>query len=171
MRLLCLLATAALLAAGVYAAMQVVPEGGGRATGAATRPPDDPKPAAHHAKKAPPKAKYTRAQRRQRAAAVAALRDQGYRPVHLRDYDARNVLRVLIGRGDAGQRAFFFTGTKYIGNDASEDSRSIHVARTGNRSVTLSYGLLGGDRARVRFRWDGGRLAPQTSIPALEQRG
>jgi hypothetical protein len=134
-------------------------------------PPDDPKPVTHHAKKAPPKAKYTKAQRRQRAAAVAALRNQGYRPVHLGDYDARKVLRVLIGRGDAGQRAFFFTGTKYIGNDAAEDSQSIRVARAGNRSISLSYKLTDGHRARVLFRWDGKSLAPQTSIPPIAQRG
>jgi hypothetical protein len=124
---------------------------------------------AHKAKHAKPK--YTAAQRHQRAAAVSALSDEGYKPVHLSDYDARHVLRVLIGRGDAGQRAFFFTRSQYIGNDASEDSRSIRVARAGNKSVALSYAVKGGKRVRVLFRWDGRSLSPQTSIPTIAERG
>jgi hypothetical protein len=172
MRLLGLLATAALLGAGAYSLMQVMPDRNTASGALKSSPPDDPKPAAkHHAKKAPPKPKYTKAQRRQRAAAVAELSSQGYRPVHLGDYDARKVLRVMIGRGDAGQRAFFFNGAKYIGNDAAEDSQSIRVARAGNRSVALTYKLTTGHRARVLFRWDGKALTPQTSIPPVAERG
>jgi LppP/LprE lipoprotein len=174
MRVIGLAATAVLLAAGVYALEQVLPKDDD--TAAAVQAP----PAAHKKQKhkasakgrhAKAKPKYTAAQRHQRAAAVSALSDEGYRPVHLADYDARHVLRVMVGRGEAGQRAFFFTGSQYIGNDASEDSRSIRVARAGNRSVSLSYALHGGKHARVLFRWDGKKLAPQTAIPPIGERG
>lgn len=172
MRLLGVLATAALLGAGVYALQQVLPKDD-ESNATASAPAAQPKhhKATHKAgKHAKAKPKYTAAQRHQRAAAVSALRNEGYRAVHLSDYDATNVLRVLIGRGEGGQRAFFFTGSRYIGNDASEDSRSIQVARAGNRSVSLSYRLTDGKRKRVLFRWDGKALAPQTSIPPLAQR-
>ena len=174
MRVLGLLATATLLGAGVYALQQVLPkhdETTATAQGPAVAQPT--KKQKHKAKakaKAKPKPKYTAAQREQRAAAVSALRDEGYRPVHLSDYNARKQLRVLIGRGEGGERAFFFTGSQYIGNDAAEDSRKIRVVRAGNRSVALSYKLRSGKSARVLFRWDGNALAPQTSIPPVEQR-
>jgi LppP/LprE lipoprotein len=172
MRVLGLAATAVLLGAGVYALQQVLPKDD-VATG--TTPSSAAAPAKKkHAKakaKAKAKPKYTAAQRRQRAAAVSALRDEGYRPVHLSDYDARKTLRVLIGRGEGGQRAFFFTGSQYIGNDASQDSRSIRVSRGGNRSVALTYKLKGGKSTRVLFRWDGKSLAPQTAIPSVALRG
>lgn len=172
MRGLGLFATLALLGAGVYALSQVLPKDD-ETDATASAPSAQPKKhkakqgAKKHAKAKP---KYTAAQRHQRAAAVTALRDEGYRAVHLGDYDPTNVLRVLIGRGEGGQRAFFFTGSQYIGNDSTQDSRSVHVARAGNRSVTLSYGLTDGHRKRVLFRWDGKALAPQTSIPPIEQR-
>jgi hypothetical protein len=171
MRVLGLIATLALLGAGVYALQQVLPEDD--ETSAVSQSPSTASPAkkkAKHKAKAKPKPKYTAAQRRQRAAAVTALRDAGYRPVHLADYDARKVLRVLIGRGEGGERAFFFTSSQYIGNDAAEDSRRIRVARAGNRSVALSYKLRNGKSARVLFHWDGNALAPQTTIPPFELR-
>jgi hypothetical protein len=171
MRILGVAATAVLLGAGVYALQQVLPKDDDTAS-AVQAPLATAKKhhkAAHKAKHAKPK--YTAAQRHQRAAAVSALSDEGYKPVHLSDYDPRHALRVLIGKGDAGQRAFFFTGSQYIGNDASEDSRDIRVARSGNKSVALSYAVTGGKRVRVLFRWDGKSLSPQTSIPAIGVRG
>lgn len=172
MRVLGLAATAVLLAAGVYAIEQVLPKDDETASAVQTAPSHAKNHQKAHgkAKHAKAKPKYTAAQRHQRAAAVSALRDEGYRPVHLSDYDARHVLRVMVGRGEAGQRAFFFTRSQYIGNDASEDSRSIRVARAGNKSVALSYAVHGGKHTRVLFRWDGAKLAPQTSIPPIGER-
>jgi hypothetical protein len=174
MRVLGLLATAVLLGAGVYALQQVLPKDDDSSAAASATAASQAKKhkAKHKARRnADDKPKYTAAQRRQRAAAVSALRDEGYRPVHLGDYDPTSALRVLIGRGEGGQRAFFFTRSQYIGNDASQDSRSIRVARAGNRSIALSYRLKDGKSARVLFRWDGQSLAPQTSIPPVDQRG
>ena len=81
---------------------------------------------------------------------------------------------MLIGKGEAGQRAFFFVGARYLGNDAADDSGSIAIARAGNRSVSLAYRIFktddkpccpSGAKVRVLFRWDGKTLAPQTAIP------
>ncbi|MGH2967967.1 MAG: LppP/LprE family lipoprotein, partial [Solirubrobacteraceae bacterium] len=141
-------------------------------------PASTPEP--KRAEKAKPgKPKFTVAQRRDRSAAVGTLREQGYRPVTLADYAPDNVLRVLIGRGEGGRRAFFFVGGSFLGNDVADDSARVKVVRAGNRSVALSYRIFSeGDRpccptggsVRVLFRWDGERLAPQTSIPPAAAR-
>jgi len=175
MRLLGLLATSLLLAVGVTTALTVVPDRGGDSAPPSAAPAATPEPAAVPAGKAKPrKPKLTAAQRRDRAAAVTTLREQGYRPVTLTDYEPKHTLHVLVGRGEGGQRAFFFADGRYLGNDAADDSKRIAVVRAGNRSVALSYRLFSeGDRpccpkggtARVLFRWDGEQLAPQTSIP------
>ena len=169
MRLLGLLATGLLLAVGATAVMTFAPEGSSDVVPPQAAPASTSAPAG---KAEPRKPKLTRAQRRARAAAAATLREQGYRPVTLADYEPDNVLRVLIGRGDGGQRAFFFAGERFLGNDAAEDSDRIKVVRAGNRSVALRYRLTGQDgrSARVLFRWDGERLAPQTAIPPATAR-
>jgi hypothetical protein len=170
MRLLGVIATGALLAVGATIVMTVAPD---RADEAAVTPsaPADTKPATKKkTKKQPARPKLTKAQRAQRAAAVDMLSQQGYRPVALADYRPGATLRVLIGRGDGGQRAFFFAGTQYIGNDAADDSDSIRVARAGNRSVALRYKTGRKTSTRVLFRWDGRKLAPQTAIPPSAER-
>jgi len=168
MRVLGLLATSLLLAVGVTAALTFAPDRGDEVAAPPAAPAATSAPAASE----PAEPKFTRAERRARAAAAGTLRDQGYRAVSLSDYDPTHVLRVLIGRGEVGQRAFFFAGDSYIGNDAPEDSRRIRVARAGNRSVALTYRLAeGAGTARVLFRWDGEQLAPQTTIPPAAARG
>jgi hypothetical protein len=176
-RVLGLLATAALLGVGGWSAAQVVPGGDG-----ATALVDAVPPAASavpsgtetggDAKPAEPK--LTRAERHERNAAAAVLRDRGYRAVTLSAYDPSHVLRVLIGRGDAGQRAFFFAGGNYLGNDALSDSARVRLVRSGKKSVTLSYRLFSagdeaccptGGRVQVRFRWDGKKLSTDNAIP------
>lgn len=178
MRVLGLLATSVLLAVGVTAALTFAPDGGGETATPQAAPAAAPEPSASGPAE-PRKPKFTAAQRRARAAAAGTLREQGYRPVTLADYDPKHVLRVLIGRGDGGQRAFFFIGGRFLGNDAADDSKRIRIARSGNRSVALSYRLFAeGDRpccpsggsARVLFRWDGEQLAPQTSVPPATAR-
>jgi hypothetical protein len=178
MRFLGLTATGALLAVGLAAALMVLPDRNDAGSAALEGTPSaTPQPAAEPAKERKPR--LSAGQRRQRAAAIAVLRDQGYRPVGLADYKFGKDLRVLVGRGDGGQRAFFFAGGSFVGNDTLDDSMRIRVVRAGNRSVTLSYRLFSegdqaccpsGGSARVLFRWDGETLAPQTSVPLSTQR-
>ena len=180
MRLMGVTATSALLAIFAWALLTFYPERGSEpvesAPVAATPAPVAKK---EKAKPKPSKPKLTAAQRRDRAAAVAQLGDLGYRPVSLKSYAPDHVLRVLIGKGEGGKRAFFFNGATYLGNDAADDSESIRVVRAGNRSVALSYRLFAegdkpccptGTKVRVLFRFDGEKLAPQTAIPPSAQR-
>jgi len=172
MRLLGIVATGALLAIFASAVVTFMPERG-EETVVTAAPASTPEPAAAKKKKAAkPKPKLTRAQRRARAAAVATLREQGYRPVTVTTYRPGSVLRVLIGKGEGGQRAFFFVGARYLGNDTTDDSQRIEVARAGNRSVALAYRTFGERRGKTRvlFRWDGETLAPQTAIPPAAAR-
>ena len=173
MRFMGLVATSALLAIFVTAVITFMPERGEKAVvSAAPAATATPAPAKAKAKKVEPR--FTPAQRRARRAAVTTLSGLGYRPVSLKAYDPDHVLRVLIGKGEGGQRAFFFVGTRYLGNDAADDSDSIDIARAGNRSVALAYKTFkpddkaccpSGAKVRVLFRWDGKTLAPQTAIP------
>jgi hypothetical protein len=167
MRILGAIATGALLAVGATIALTVAPDRSEEVSITPSAPASTP--STKKAKAKPSKPKLTKAQRRLRAAAVTTLRDQGYRPVGLAGYRPDADLRVLIGRGDGGQRAFFFAGAQYLGNDAADDSDSVRVARAGNRSIALAYRTFeNGKRGttRVLFRWDGERLAPQTTIPS-----
>jgi LppP/LprE lipoprotein len=175
-RLAGLLGTAVLLGTGVAIALMVVPPQGEEVAAtpapAATPPPDEA------AQKRPRKPKLTPAQRRARREAVETLTSEGYEPVTLRDYKVRNELRVLIGRPvveDAGpRRAFFFVGGEFIGFDSDFPSARLEVVRAGDRAVTLAYGVYeaedrrccpSGGNVRVRFRWDGAALAPDTTLP------
>jgi hypothetical protein len=176
-----LLGTAALLGSGVAIAYMVMPSEGEEAV-----VPSAPAATPEHGNKKnkkPRRHELTRAEKRIRAAAVATLTAQGYEPVRLADYDIRDELRVLIGRpaiDDAGdRRAFFFVRREYIGHDSDSASASLRVVRSGERTVTLSYGLYDpgdqrccphGGHARVRFRLKGGTLSPQGEIPALAER-
>jgi hypothetical protein len=173
MRLLGLLGTSAVLAVGATAVLTVAPDGD-EVVAPEAAPASTPQRTAGKKPKKARKPKLTAAQRRARAAAVATLREQGYRPTGLKDYKPGRVLRVLIGKGEGGERAFFFAGGRFLGNDTAEDSHAIKVVRAGNRSVSLSYRLFGENDsagfARVLFRWDGRRLAPQTAIPPAANR-
>jgi len=182
MRLMGVTATSALLAIFAWALLTFYPERGSEAVEsapvAATPAPVAKKEKAKEKPK-PSKPKLTAAQRRDRAAAVAQLGDLGYRPVSLKAYAPDHDLRVLIGKGEGGKRAFFFNGATYLGNDAADDSESLEVVRAGNRSVALSYRLFAegdkpccptGTKVRVLFRFDGEKLAPQTAIPPSAQR-
>jgi hypothetical protein len=165
-----LLATAGLLGAGVAMVMMVMP------THRHARPVfEEPATAATKAPAKGAKAgrpALTRKQRKLRNAAVTVLRDQGYRPRNLAAYNPSQQLRVLIGRGDAGHRAFFFTTAGFLGTDTPDDSGDVRVLRTGRRTVTLRYRLYPGDRtAQVRFRIDDGKLSRDDSLPpAFERR-
>ena len=175
-----LLATLGLLGVGALMAWMVV--GSGRGLGnpiVPAAPAASAQPTQTDAPGKPAEPSLTRAQRRQRTAAAALLRDQGYRPVRLAAYDPTHRLRVLIGRGDGGHRAFFFVGGRFIGHDALTDSTRLRLVRSGERTATLDYRLFAeGDQAccpkggtvRVRFRWDGKELSPDDVIPASTAR-
>jgi LppP/LprE lipoprotein len=182
MRLLGVTATSALLAIFAWVLLSIYAERKGTESAVQEGPTATPAPAAAKKEKAKAKAdtpKLTPSQRRDRAAAVATLGGLGYRPVTVKTYSPDHVLRVLIGKGEGGRRAFFFAGSKYLGNDTADDSAAIQVVRAGNRSVSLSYRLFAEDdrpccptgaKVRVLFRWDGETLAPQTAIPPAAQR-
>jgi len=112
------------------------------------------------------------------AAAIAVLSHRGYVPVTTATYNAGDTLRVLIGRrpGTAGERAFFFDQTIYLGTDASTPSAQITLADQNDTEVTLNYGIYrtgasaaGGERP-VRFALDMGQLSAMDPLPSLAQR-
>ena len=176
-----LLATLGLLGVGGVMAWMVIPAGEDlRSPAAEAAPAASAQPTGvDAAKEKPAEPALTRAQRRERTAAATLLRDQGYRPVRLSAYDPEHTLRVLVGRGDGGQRAFFFVGAKFIGHDALTDSARLKLIRSGERTATLDYRLFAagdqsccptGGTVRVRFRWDGKALAPDDVIPPAASR-
>jgi hypothetical protein len=174
-RVLAILATGALLGVGVAVISMIRAETDSNAEDQAlvAEPTPTPTPKPKPKKKAR-RAALTKSQRAARNAAVAELRRQGYKPARLADWHARQSLRVLIGTQGGQRRAFFFVGRRYIGNDATTPSTKLRVGKQDKRSVTLVYSVWRrGDRAccphggavRVRFRWEGGRLQPQSAIP------
>ncbi len=113
------------------------------------------------------------------AAAVAALKSQGYTPDNTAEYHPDQTLRVLVGTrtgSTAGynQRAFFFVDGKYIGTDASQPSASVRVVSQGDTEVVLAYALYrphdtmccpSGGEATVHFQLNNGQLTPLQPIP------
>jgi hypothetical protein len=165
-RILGVLATAALLGTGVAIALMVIPDPE-EETAATTNPPA--------ATPAPAKRGLTDAQRAARRAAVATLNEQGFQPVRIADWHAEHTLRVLIGRDDEGaERAFFFVKRRFVGNDDAAASASVRVNAARENGVTLTYRLFGpvdqaccptGERVKVTFRWQDGKLVPAAEVP------
>jgi hypothetical protein len=167
------LATAALLGTGVVIALMVMPA-----------PEEEeavtPAPPSAAADVAADKPRLTAKQRAARRAAVATLNEQGFEPVRLADWRADHRLRVLIGRDEAGaERAFFFAGRRFVGNDDAVASASLRVAAARENAVTLSYRLFGptdeaccpkGERVKVAFRWQDGSLSPGSTVPPAAER-
>jgi hypothetical protein len=174
-RLLALLGTGAVLAAGVVVGSMVL---------AAVDDDDavDASPAARSGAGGVAGG-LTRQQREERRAAVAEVRERGYAPQDLADYEIDHLLRVIVGEpvGDTppGMRAFFFVDGEYVGRDARKPSGKLRPGRQLEREITIVYTLYeDGDRAccpsgedeRVHFRWDGERLVPRERIPPAAQR-
>jgi len=177
LRLLGLIATLALLGSGVAIAYMVgvipVPAdeietpaaatGGGAAVKTGTSKPG-----------------LTAAQKVSRRRAVATLSEQGFEPVKLSDWRAENQLRVLIGRDEAGaERAFFFVGRRFVGNDDVAASAALKVTTARDKSVTLGYRLYEptdqdccpkGETVKVAFRWSDGKLVPAGELPPAAER-
>jgi LppP/LprE lipoprotein len=180
-RVLAVLATGGLLAVGVAVFTMIRTEASSSADDqaliATPTPTSTPKP--EKERKKPKGRTLTKAQRAARNAAVAELQKQGYKPVRLADWHARQTLRVLIGTEGGLRRAFFFVGRRYIGNDTTTPSGKLRAGTQGKRSVSLVYSVWRrGDRAccphggkvTVRFVWEGGRLRPQSAIPDAASR-
>src|SRR3954470_12156216 len=119
-----------------------------------------------------------------RSEAAARVRQEGYRPDDLSQYEPSNTLRVLVGtRTDSGdgyaKRAFFFVGGRYIGTDTSDDSAGIRVEGQSGTTVTLAYAIYQSNDAlccpsstsTVRYQWNGSRLVPLDPIPSRSSRG
>jgi hypothetical protein len=177
-----MIATAGLLGVAVLMGTWVAPT---RHGADATFVPDTPaatagsgaKAKAKGKRKGKAKPKLTAKQLATRTAAVTVLRTQGYLPTREADYDPRHELRVLVGyrNGDplGPRRAFFFVGTRLIGYDSTVGSTRLKVTKSGNRWVTLAYGVYaaGGkvccpvSTSKVRFNWTGSALAPAGAIP------
>jgi hypothetical protein len=160
-RILGVLATAAFLGTGVAIALMVMPE---PEEEAAVRSEPPPPPATAKPLRKPLSDRQLAARR----AAVRTLTEQGYDPVRLSDWRPRNQLRVLVGESDTGaMRAFFFVGREFVGNDDASSSTRLRVAKVGDESITLAYGISTGGSEKVRFEWVDGGLEPTGgTIPA-----
>lgn len=148
----------------------------GRVAAATASPTPTPTPTPTPAPTPPPLTPEERAQRR---AAAEQVRAQGFDPVSLKAYHPDQTLRVLLGEPNAaavaagaraGRRAFFFVGESFVRTDAEEVSTTLRISKQTERTVTLAYRLTDGTTERVRFKWDGTALAPQTPVPAAAAR-
>jgi hypothetical protein len=159
MRLLGLLATAAFLGTGAAIALMVMPE---RDEGSAAKAQPRQAVKAEHRTQAP----LTKAQRRARREAVAALAADGYEPARLADWRPRAPLQVLIGRNEQGaMRAYFFSAGDFLGHDDAATSNDVRVAKQGKRTVTLSYGISTGGREKVTFALQDDAVEPTGALP------
>jgi hypothetical protein len=175
LRFVFVLATAAFLGVGIASALMILPDDNvTKGVAVVTATPAPKKVAAKHAKAKSTKPKGpTKAQRAQRAAAVAELRRQGFTTLDSRHYAYTANLRVLIGRpvGDAagGSYAFFFLKDRFLGKDSTTPSNKLSVAKTGKSQVTLTYETSAG-RTKVRFKLEGETLQPLDEIPPAGDR-
>jgi len=105
---------------------------------------------------------------------MAVVKEHGYSAEETSDYHPQQTLRVLVGRGGAGQQAFFFVDGHYLGTDTKEPSAGVKVTGQSDTEVTLSYplyraGAPTGGQATVHFQLNNGRLVPLNPIPPRRQ--
>jgi hypothetical protein len=164
MRLLGLLATLAFLGSGAAIALMVTRDQDKGAAAAA--PPRASVKGEHKSRPA-----LTKAQKRARHDAVAALAADGYEPARLADWRPKAELKVLVGRNEQGaMRAYFFSGGEFLGHDDAGTSNSIRVAKQGKGTVTLSYGVSTGGREKVTFALQDDSVEPESPVPPLSVR-
>jgi hypothetical protein len=164
LRLLGLLATLAFLGSGAAIAMMVIPA---RDHPAAAKAPRHATSKPAHKGPAP----LTKAQKRARHDAVAALAADGYEPARLADWRPKAQLQVLVGRNEQGaMRAYFFSGGDFLGHDDAATSNSIRVVKQRKDAVTLSYGVSTGGRQKVTFQLQDDAVEPTSPIPPLSVR-
>ena len=185
-RILALAGTAALLA--VLLAIVLMLGGGGDDEQEAAAPnqvvteTEEPE-ATKTPKPEPTVPPLTRAQREEREAAEAAVRERGYEPQDLESYRGDHTLRVIFGEpldGPEGTlRAFFFVDGDSVGTDAPDASGEVEVAKAGETQMTLRYRTYEptddadrptGETVRVRFRWDGASLQTLDTVPEPTER-
>jgi len=116
----------------------------------------------------------------ERQEAIDLVSSRGFDVVRKRDWKPEDTLQVLIGRSSTGGKlAFFFVDGVYMGNDDTETSVQLRVVDTEDLDVVLRYGIFEsgdapdtptGEPVTVRFRYDGGGVAPVEAVPAAEQR-
>jgi hypothetical protein len=111
--------------------------------------------------------------------ALAVVRERGYFPTDTSGYDPGNSPAVLLGvrTGSAdgtAQRAFFFAAGRFVGTDTPDDSAGIRIDSIRPPVIALSYQLFNpkdpqccatAGTTRIRYRWDGRRVAPLDPIP------
>ena len=113
---------------------------------------------------------------RRHAAAIALLSRKGFSALDASTYRPDDTLRVLIGRAAAGERAFFFDDTTYLGTDAAAASARITVSAHSDTEVVLSYAIYRPGAAApsgvrlVHFALDMGILNALDPIPSVSQR-
>jgi hypothetical protein len=163
------------LAVSVSLVVGAIEDGDGEreATASATATPTATPSPTRTPKPTPTPERLTAGERTERDAAAEIVRSRGFEVERLRDWDPDDTLRVLVGRSDSGELAFFFVNGDYIGNDTGEPSADLRVRRTSDLSVTLRYRTYApgdddrptGDRVDVRFTWDGVQLTPASALP------
>jgi hypothetical protein len=112
-------------------------------------------------------------------AAIAVLAKAGYVPVSTSTYHPADTLRVLIGRrsdGAAGELAFFFDQTTYLGTDSSTPSAKISVVSALDAEVVLAYAIFSPGASTpsglryVHFALDMGQLGHADALPSVSAR-
>jgi hypothetical protein len=112
-------------------------------------------------------------------AAIAVLAKAGYVPVGTSSYHPADTLRVLIGRhssGAAGELAFFFDQTTYLGTDSSTPSAQISVVSAQDTEVVLAYAIFSPGAStssglrHVHFVLDMGQLGHADALPSVSAR-
>jgi hypothetical protein len=111
---------------------------------------------------------------------VDVVRSRSFDVLNVNSWKPDDTLQVLIGKSSSGgELAFFFSAGTYLGNDSTDPSAKVRVRKTDDVEVTLAYTTYqpGDDQEKptgepvlVRFRYEGGRVAPVEAIPAPEQR-
>jgi hypothetical protein len=120
-------------------------------------------------------------------AAIAVLAKTGYVPVATATYHPADTLRVLIGRrssGAAGELAFFFDQTTYLGTDSSTPSANVSVVSASDTEVVLAYAIFSPGAPTpsnlrhvassglrdVQFALDMGQLGHADALPSVSAR-
>lgn len=91
-------------------------------------------------------------------------------------YHPGDTLRVLIGRGSGGERAFFFDEGNYLGTDAAAASGAITVVASSDTEAVLSYATYSAGQSAptghrlVHFALDMGKLNAIDRIPPVSIR-
>ncbi len=119
------------------------------------------------------------------AAAVAVVQERGYTPISTADIEGPPAggLHVIIAESTDlphdRQRAFFFIGDGFVGNDLEEPSASIEFAWRSADTIALAYAVYRpndrsccptGGAMNVRYRWTGLEIGALDPVPTAAER-